>query len=230
MAIAMFFFRTGVAFRIVEHPAFRQMFVCICPAIIMPNRHLVAGKLLDAAYLAEFKCVVEMLKDQPYVALVSDGWSSPRRESLINFIVVAPGVRPLLWTCRVTGEAVKTGAYMATMISEIIDEIEREIGQGKVVSITTDNASNMKSAWAILQSTRPGFLATGCAAHALSLLMKDIMEFSFFKTLLTESKEVANFIRSHTATNARFKPPRKPFQKAVSVVCSFQLPPMVFGV
>jgi hypothetical protein len=96
MAIAMFFFRTGVAFRVVEHPAFLQMFACICPAVIMPSRHLVAGRRLDAAYLSELRNVIEKLEAVPYVALVFNGWSNPRRESLINFIVVAPEIRPLL--------------------------------------------------------------------------------------------------------------------------------------
>ncbi|KAG2762970.1 hypothetical protein Pcac1_g25264 [Phytophthora cactorum] len=38
MAITMFFYTTGVAFRAVELPGFRQMFACICPIVILPNR------------------------------------------------------------------------------------------------------------------------------------------------------------------------------------------------
>lgn len=94
---------------------------------------------------------------------------------------------------------------MAQMIGEVVDEIEEEIGICKVVSITTDNASNMQSAMVILEGTRPGFLATGCAAHALSLLMKYIWGVATSTNLLKEAKEISLFIRSHTATNSRFR-------------------------
>ncbi|OWY96186.1 hypothetical protein PHMEG_00033612, partial [Phytophthora megakarya] len=171
MAVAMFVFRTGVAFRIVEHPAFHEMFACVCPSMIFPDRHQLGDGLLTAAYKAEWNSVIAKIKEQNYVALVSDGWSNPRREK---------------------------------MIGEVIDEIEKEIGKGKVVSITTDNASSMQSAWSILETTRPGFMATGCAAHALSLLMKDVLTSNTLKTILREAKEISLFIRSHTATNSRF--------------------------
>jgi ABC-type antimicrobial peptide transport system permease subunit len=82
-------------------------------------------------------------------------------------------------TCRVTGENTNSGAYVTTMIAEVVDEIKREINKDKIVSMTTDNASNIESAWAILKSTRPGFLDTRCAAHTLNLLVKDTLAFSF---------------------------------------------------
>ncbi|KAF4138260.1 hypothetical protein GN958_ATG12550 [Phytophthora infestans] len=176
MAIARFFFKTLVAFRVVEHEAFREMFACISPMLILTNRNQLAGELLDATYEAERAEVIETLKKRRYVSLVSDGWSNPRRESLKNFIVTAPGIRPLLWSCRAAGTDTKDGPYMAQIFGEAIDEIEAEIGKGKVVSITTDNVSAMKSAWKILETARPGFITSGCAAHTLGLLMKDVLE------------------------------------------------------
>ncbi|EGZ09858.1 hypothetical protein PHYSODRAFT_407546, partial [Phytophthora sojae] len=162
---------------VAELLGFRQMFACICLSVCAPTRKDLSEWLLDRAFDEERKHVIAALKDIPLVALVSDGWSNLRRESLINFIIVAPGIRPLLWTCRVTAEAVKSGTYMAQMIGDVVDEIEKEIGVVKVVSVTTDNASNMRSAWSILEQTCPGFLATGCAAHGLRLLMKDVLGF-----------------------------------------------------
>ncbi|KAF4145900.1 hypothetical protein GN958_ATG04905 [Phytophthora infestans] len=144
--------------------------------LILPNRNQLAGELLDATYEAERAEVIETLKKRRYVSLVSDGWSNPRRESLKNFIVTAPGIRPLLWSCRAAGTDTKDGPYMAQIFGEAIDEIEAEIGKGKVVSITTDNVSAMKSAWKILETARPGFITSGCAAHTLGLLMKDVLE------------------------------------------------------
>lgn len=67
-----------------------------------------------------------------------------------------------------TGGDTKSGVYMSKMIGEVAEKIENEIDQGKIVSITTNDASSMQSAQAILATTRPGFMATSCAADALN--------------------------------------------------------------
>ncbi|GMF44276.1 unnamed protein product [Phytophthora fragariaefolia] len=105
--------------------------------------------------------ILEVLLSQGFVALVTDGWSNSRRESFINFIV--------------TGEDTKTGPYMVTMIGEVFDEVEAFLGKGKIVAVTSDNASAMKSAWAILQDRHPGLMTTGCTPHTVSLMMKDVL-------------------------------------------------------
>ncbi|RLN91918.1 hypothetical protein BBJ28_00012361 [Nothophytophthora sp. Chile5] len=201
----MFFFTSGLAFNLIDRTSARELFTRYCPTIAMPNRHQLAGPLLDSAYAAERDAVTHHLKNQRHVALMSDGWSNPRRESLINFIVTAPKMRPLLWSCRVTDEDSKTGAYMANMIGEVIDEIESAVGVNKVCSVTTDNASNMKNAWTLLETGRPGFLSTGCAAHTLILMMKDVLSIPDLARILSQAKEAVLFIRNHTATNARFR-------------------------
>ncbi|OWY90394.1 DNA binding protein [Phytophthora megakarya] len=107
-----------------------------------------------------------------------------------------------MWCCRATGKDTNTGVYIAEMIGDVIGEIEKEFGKGKVVSITTDNASSMQSAWTIFETTRPGFMATDCAAHALSLLVKDVLVRNTMKTILREATEISFFIRSNTAMNS----------------------------
>ncbi|OWY93708.1 hypothetical protein PHMEG_00036799 [Phytophthora megakarya] len=67
-----------------------------------------------------------------------------------------------------------------------------------------DNASAMKSAWSILQNMCPGLMATGCTAHTLGLVMKDVLCDPDLAQVLAHFQEVANFIRNHTPTNARF--------------------------
>ncbi|RLN32112.1 hypothetical protein BBJ28_00018863 [Nothophytophthora sp. Chile5] len=92
----MFFFTSGLAFHLIDRPSTRELFTRYCSTLAMPNRHQLAGPLLDSAYAAERGAVTRHLKNQRHVALVSDDWSNPRRESLINFIVTAPKMRFLL--------------------------------------------------------------------------------------------------------------------------------------
>ncbi|KAJ8552363.1 hypothetical protein ON010_g10184 [Phytophthora cinnamomi] len=75
---------------------------------------------------------------------------------------------------------------MVNKIAGVIVEVEKVLGVGKVVDVTTDNASAMMSAWAILHNICPGHMETG-----------------FLADVLTQA-QVANFVRNHTAANSRF--------------------------
>ena len=64
----------------------------------------------------------------------------------------------------------KTGEWIATEMSSIIDKIKPEL----VVQICTDNASNMKSCRRILMKKYPKLYYQGCCAHALDLILDDM--------------------------------------------------------
>ncbi|POM79823.1 Hypothetical protein PHPALM_2419 [Phytophthora palmivora] len=134
---------------------------------------LVASTHLDDSYETEKEKIVSLLKKHPYVSLTSDGWSNPRREKIVNFVLVAPNMPPIFWTSIAPGSQSQTGKYIAQQVGKVIDDVESLIGKGKVASVTTDNAPNMVKAWEILENTR-GVFCSGCGAHTLNLLLEDI--------------------------------------------------------
>ncbi|KAF1329290.1 hypothetical protein FI667_g5967, partial [Globisporangium splendens] len=113
-----------------------------------------------------------------------DGWSNINNESIINFVITKPHIRPVFWKSISTHDAAHTSVFIACSISNAIDEIESVVGKGAVTSVVTDNTANMKGAWKILQHERQGIVCNGCAAHGMNLLMKDVLELEDFATIL----------------------------------------------
>ncbi|ETK71340.1 hypothetical protein L915_21405 [Phytophthora nicotianae] len=165
MLIAKFFYVNGLAFRLIDDQLAKAVLTAFCPKMPLPTRQQLAGPLLDRVYDEVRQETIKTLMKQGNVALVSDGWSNARREQVINFVLTAPKMSPILWSTQTTGEASKTGEYIADMVSEEIKDIENVIGTGKVCGLTTDNAANMVKAWKLLEKSRPNFYCGGCGSH-----------------------------------------------------------------
>ena len=65
------------------------------------------------------------------------------------------------------GSSLKSGAYIASIISEVIDEI----GEKNVLQVVMDNAANCRSAGRILEHQYPRLYASGCNTHSLNLVL-----------------------------------------------------------
>ena len=74
-----------------------------------------------------------------------DGWSDIHRDGVVNVILNTP--EPFFF------ETIHTGAdrHTGKNISKLIFGIIMKVGPSKVFGIVTDNASNMKLAWEIVQ-------------------------------------------------------------------------------
>jgi hypothetical protein len=101
---------------------------------------------------------------------------------------------------------------MANMIAEVIAEVEEVIGADKVVAVTTDNASAMKSAWAILRDICPGLMATGCTAHMVDYPAAQAPGICF------SGSSRRRFARGTSASHSRYRPAE---EILVSAHCSF---------
>ena len=55
----------------------------------------------------------------------------------------------------------------------------------------------MKAAWFKLEASYPHITPIGCAAHALNLLLKDIMALRTMDTLLKRTKEMVRYVKGH---------------------------------
>lgn len=67
----------------------------------------------------------------------------------------------------------------------------------KFTSVVTDNASNMKAAWNLIQSYYPHISCYGCVAHGLNLLVQDItIGLESLKEVVVELKHVIKEIKN----------------------------------
>lgn len=201
LAIARAFYACGISFRAAQSPEFKGMF----EHDDIPSPYQIGGPLLDKIYRMEHEEVVAYLRTQEYVTIVTDGWSNPRNESIINFVVVNPNIRPLFWKSIATGEATHTAEYIANLIGSVIEEAESCAKPLVVVSVVTDNTANMKGAWRILERDRLGLICNGCASHTMNLLIKDIFEIEFFSRVLKQATTLSRFVNLRHALRDRFR-------------------------
>ena len=61
------------------------------------------------------------------------------------------------------------------MTHQELKAVINDLGPQQVFALVTDNAANMKSAWSKVKESYSHITPIGCAAHALNLLLKDIM-------------------------------------------------------
>jgi hypothetical protein len=134
--------------------------------------------------------------------IVSDGWSSFRRDHYVNFLAVFTdeSKKPLLL------KAIKTDERQnGENIAKELDSVIQEVGEDKVVSIVTDNAANMKKAWKILQAKYPALIINGCGAHIMNLLVKDIVKLDRFSDIIEHSKFITSFVKNSNIMCKRFE-------------------------
>jgi len=82
-------------------------------------------------------------------------------------------------------------------MKDIIINVLKEFGEMKFTSVVTDNASNMKAAWNLIQSYYPHISCYGCVAHGLNLLVQDItIGLESLKEVVVELKHVIKEIKN----------------------------------
>ncbi|OWY95114.1 hypothetical protein PHMEG_00034968 [Phytophthora megakarya] len=118
-------------------------------------------------------------------------------------MIVCPNRKPVYWTSIATGAESQTGEYMAKLIGGVVDDIEEVLGQGKVATVTTDNAGNMEKSWRILEKTRM-LLCNGCSAHTLNLLLQDVGKFDVVRRVISKAERLANYFLKRHLLLARF--------------------------
>ncbi|KAK1931174.1 hypothetical protein P3T76_013363 [Phytophthora citrophthora] len=204
-AIASPFYSTGLAFRVIENPAMRYILTRYRSRMPLPTRQELATVLLDKAYTTEWENVNLVLEGQPFVAVVCDGWSVPNNESIVDFIVVSPFIRPIFWSSICTVHDRHTGKYIATALTKVVHEVEAVVGKGSVCGAVTDNASNMCKFRELVIEAVPGIACHGCAAHTLNLVLKDMFAIPYLREVLKKAVAISKFVRLRPALLYRFR-------------------------
>lgn len=98
-----------------------------------------------------------------------------------------------------------TAEYMCEEISKVIETI----GPQRVVALCTDNASNMKKAWSLLQERYPNMECYGCLAHGLNLIFGDVLKLSGISSVIDECTSLIKTIKHSYLLLAKFKEKQK---------------------
>jgi len=218
--LALHYYVTGTAFQRVEEKNLARALHMLRPDVILPDRHKLAGPLLD-------KCYNKLKKNQDCyltspsscVCLITDGWSNIKNEPIVNYMATSPDKTVFL-------ESVATGAQGHTS-QWIADDIERVIAKYKntnFAGVVTDNTSANKGAWDILKSKHPTMFFHGCVSHGLHLMVRDIFSATKMKKsgqleptyptgypfeemlqLALDCKDIVKFFNNHHAMKAKLK-------------------------
>jgi hypothetical protein len=123
--------------------------------------------------------------------------------SLCEFLTVFSkrNLKPFLFKSIDTGEESQSGENIAKDLVTVIEEI----GVNKVVSLVTDNASNMKNAWKLLRERYPRLIVNGCAAHTIYLLVKDTCKLEPYAEVLQQARLITSFVKDRNALCKRFE-------------------------
>lgn len=206
-AIANFFIRSGIAFRIADSMAWRKMISLLNPnyAITMPTSRTISGQLLDKQYEESSNKVNKILAETEGLILTSDGWTNIRNEHEVNFVVKAPNHPAIFY------DAIDTSGIPqnAESISEAIFEVIEEIGPMKFSAVVTDNPKVMQKCWEIIELRYPWIAAYGCSAHGMNLVIKDIIEIPAHAKTIKEASKIIQFINNHHMASSKFEEKRK---------------------
>lgn len=178
--LARAIYASGCPLSLVENTYWRKAFEVLRPSYKLPSRFHLTNKYLEEEYETIKRKCQENLKLTTSVAILCDGWTNIR------------------YTCHTKSHTAK---YMCEEISKVIEEI----GSRKVIALCTDNASNMKKAWDLLQEKYPALECYGCLAHGLNLIFADCLKIATIDQIITECTTMIKMIKHSHLLLAKFK-------------------------
>lgn len=134
------------------------------------------------------------------LTIVTDGYTNINNDAQVNYLAVARDSAIFLKTVA-TGKDRHTGEYISDGLQEVIGDIGRE----KIVAVTTDNASAMRSSWDLIKRQHPDLLTFGCGSHTTKLLVDDIFKIQLISKTFNQIKEVVLYFKVSSLRYAHLK-------------------------
>ncbi|GBG72250.1 hypothetical protein CBR_g11180 [Chara braunii] len=198
-------YRAGVPFTFIQLETTQElhdfmvslMRVTIGPALVLPSYTDMRTRLLDEICheIAERVAPKKAKWKLTGCTMMTDGSTTRSYKPIVNFIAAGED-GPMLISIVDMSERDKTGVALA----ELWEEVIRDINVKHVNAYCTDNAYANKVAAQRLQehpdrdiSSIPWLL---CAAHCLSLLLRDITHFSWVRPILKNTHKVVMFFKN----------------------------------
>ena len=204
-------YATGSPLMLPSNVYWKRFLNVLRPAYNPPTRHALSTHLLDEEFNRVQTKVKQTIDQADCISVISDGWSNIRGQGIINYIITTP--QPVFYKSVDTKENRHTGQYIADELKVIINDL----GPDKVFALVTDNAANMKVAWAHVEETYPQITTIGCAAHTLNLLLKDIMALKTMDTLNKRAKQVVKYVKGKQVASATYLSKQKEKNKSTTL-------------
>ncbi|GBG79132.1 hypothetical protein CBR_g28847 [Chara braunii] len=204
LALAMY--RGGVPFnwlRLKETQKYWDYIVTLLrPSIVLAPRLLsyegVRARMMDIIYheVATLIAPKKAKWKDTGCTLMTDGATDQRNKPIMNFIAAGQSGPILIRTIDMSARD-KTGVSLAKIWEGVIRD---DIGVENVKAICTDNAEVMKAATSILQDHPDPAIARipwiPCAAHCLSLLLRDIATQPWAAEVMKRAHKIIKFMRN----------------------------------
>jgi len=137
---------------------------------------------LDWHYEEVMQHVLQLLGNDPNLALISDGWTSQSGTPLINVTIYSKKYSKEFFWASIPVQSLKRGTEdrdsLCTLLKSIIKEIQASGGNAHISSVAGDNAPVVKAAIKKLRNdtkyTR--LVGVGCDCHRLHLLTQSICD------------------------------------------------------
>jgi len=187
--------------------SFKKIFSTINPTLVdaIPSRKELSTQLLDSEYGKIHQQLYGILANSKNLSLISDGWTNISGQHIVNYCVKSPVSRTFFYKSINTSGISQTSVEIANQIMNVIEQL----GPEKFISVITDNASNMRAAWNIIEATYPHIACNGCGSHVVNLLISDILHLESFANIVKESQKVIKFVKNHDFVKARYDEIRK---------------------
>jgi hypothetical protein len=148
--IALHYYLTGTPFSRVEEPHLLQLLQLYRPDARLPDRKLLAGKLLKKVYDATKSKVERHLKvNDNYICITTDAWSNIKNEPVVDYMAIA-NKSSLFLEAVWTREQSHNADWIASDIIRVIEKFG-----SSVCGVVTDNTATNKKAWKILKEKYP---------------------------------------------------------------------------
>lgn len=193
-------------FSIVGDVGFKYFTKTLCPLYALPSVTTLTRKF-DDKYVDIVNGVKKILSNG-YVSITMDGWTE--KHTSTNYLGVT--CHFLANECELDSITLKLHNITAlqhssvNLLNELNDIccIEWGIKGEKIVSITTDNASNMVKTTRLFGQDQTA--SVRCFAHKLNLIVGDAFELSpFIKPVITKVRHIVTWFRQTIAASERLK-------------------------
>lgn len=193
----------SVPLSLLELPRMKEMFNLL--GIKRPSRTWVSNTKLDRVYNEAKSEIVNLLESNGgYFQLASDGWRSKyveNSEKLLNFLALLPdGGAVFLGIERTKGEVLDTDALADFLMNGALKAVEgadieaKQQLRERMLGVVMDGEAVNHSALRKLRTDlkHPALMGVVCVAHALNLLVKDIVEkVPVIHTVVKKAKQIA---------------------------------------
>jgi hypothetical protein len=175
----------------------QQFFRRLRPAWNPPSAYKLSNSLLNEWKVKVSEESVVKFTSAPVLAMLSDGWSCVSGDSHIQFLIATP--KPVFLKSVHPKTASHTAEYIFGEVSDIIDAANELFNRPAtdIVAFCSDNAANMKAAWAMISHKYPWMYCYGCTAHTLNLLAGDIHRIGLVDEILHDNRKISKFFRDH---------------------------------